>query len=186
MNRFLLIMVGLVLAFVLITNCTNAQSITARLDKSKMKNGKATKIKSTFSIYYHVSIEINAKPKKIWSILTDGSKYTTWNSTYIKFDGNIKQGEEVTIKVKIAPDRQFTLEVSELIPEKKMVWQDGTPGIAKGVRTYTLTKSDGNSTKFTMQEIFQGAMLPMFASSLPDMTKAFEQFALDLKTQSEK
>ena len=55
-----------------------------------------------------------------------------------------------------------------------------------GVRTYTLTPKDDDSTDFFMSEVFSGVILPMIAGSLPDFGPTFEQYAADLKLEAEK
>jgi len=68
-----------------------------------------------------------------------------------------------------------------------MTWTGGMPfGLFTGVRTYTLdSKSEGN-VDFTMHEVFSGPMLGLIGKSIPDMSAAFEQFCVGLKTRSEK
>jgi hypothetical protein len=149
------------------------------------EDGKASRIKKVFSVQYSVAINIKASPNKIWAILTNAREFPSWNSTIDSIKGNIAPGEKLTIYVKISPGRAFSPRVSEFLPEKKMVWSDGTTGIFKGVRTYTLTPKDDGSTEFAMSEIFSGAMFPMIAGSLPDFRSTFEQYASDLKRKAE-
>lgn len=132
-----------------------------------------------------ISTEINATPEKIWRILTDGSNYTNWNSTIISLEGKIAAGEKIKLKSTLDPKRTFKLKVSTLHPNTKMVWEDGMAPMFKGVRTYTLSKVNTDTTLFTMTEVFSGIMLPLIAGSLPDFGPSFEQFAADLKKTTE-
>jgi hypothetical protein len=67
-----------------------------------------------------------------------------------------------------------------------MEWTGGLPlGLFKGVRTFTLTPNPDSSTNFTVEEVFSGPLLPLFARSLPDMTQPFADFVAGLKARAE-
>lgn len=149
------------------------------------QDGVATTTKKTFSRETTVSRFINTKPQQVWAVLTDGSRWTSWNSTITYFEGHIKKGEKVKLKSTLDAKRTFKLKVSEMTPNERLVWKDGAAPFFKGVRKYTLTES-GNGTIFTMTEKIGGLMFPMAAASIPDFKESFEQFASDLKKESEK
>jgi hypothetical protein len=135
---------------------------------------------STFSLRYHVQRTIPAAAEVIWAKLTDAAGFASWNSTVTSVEGRIAVGEKLTIRVPIAPGRTFSPKVVELVPNERMVWQDGFAPMFQGTRTFTLTRR-GSSTDFEMVEEFRGLMLPMIRSSLPDFRPAFDQYALDLE-----
>lgn len=143
-------------------------------------NGKAKTIKTTFSRETGVSIYINADKSIIWTLLTNASDFPRWNSTIISLEGEIKTGESVKLKSVLDPKRIFKIKVREMITEKKMIWGDG-----KGTRLFTLEESKDGSIQFTMTEKMSGLMFPVYAKYIPPFDKNFEQFANDLKTQSE-
>jgi hypothetical protein len=149
------------------------------------KNGKAIKTKSTFRMECTVGIKIKAVPAKIWKLLTDAPDFPRWNSTVESIEGKIAEDEKIKLKATIDPKRTFKLTVSEFEPNKKMIWQDGTPPMFKGVRTFTLDDNHDGTTDFTMTEVFSGLMLPMISGSLPDFVPVFEQYASDLKSEAE-
>ncbi len=131
-----------------------------------------------------VSININTSPEKIWEILTNGPRYTSWNSTVISLEGNIKKGEKIKLTSTSDPKRVFKLNVVEFDSPTKMVWSDGN-FMFKGVRTFSLDKKSDGSTDFKMTEVFSGLMLPLIAKSLPDFKPYFQKFAEDLKVVAE-
>jgi uncharacterized protein YndB with AHSA1/START domain len=149
------------------------------------RSGSATKTKSTFRLEYTVGITINATPEKIWALLTNAKQFPSWNSTVVSIDGDIALGQQIQVKVPIAPKRVFKLRVSEFEPNRRMVWHDGSAPMFQGVRTYTLTPQADGSTHFNMSEVFSGLMLPMIAGSLPDFGPSFERYAADLKRAAE-
>ena len=142
--------------------------------------GKATTIKKTFSRATSISQEINASPEVIWSLLTNAADFARWNSTIVSIDGNIKTGEYINLVAQIAPSRTFKIKIKEMIPNEKMVWGD-----MMGTRTFSLDKKAEGKTLFTMHEKIGGPFFTFFASKIPSFDAAFEQYAADLKKESE-
>src|SRR5204863_8044140 len=110
-----------------------------RSNMATQANGKASTTKSTFRMEVSVSININAKPDKIWALLTNSKDFPRWNSTVESIEGKIGLGETVNLKARISPDRTFKLKVSKFAPNEMMVWQDGMAPMFTGVRKYMLT-----------------------------------------------
>ncbi len=142
-------------------------------------NGKAVTIKKMFSRETAVSIDIHADPSIIWALLTNGSDYPRWNSTVISLEGNIADGEKIRLKSTLDPKRVFKLSVKEFKPESIMVW-----GGSMGKRMYQL-KNTAGITNFSMNEKIGGPMFPLFSGMIPAFDTSFEQFARDLKKESE-
>jgi uncharacterized protein YndB with AHSA1/START domain len=144
------------------------------------QNGKAITIKKTFSRETSVTINIQADPVIVWTLLTNAADFPRWNSTVISIEGDIKNGEKIKLKSTLDPKRTFKLKVKEFEPESKLAWGDG-----KGTRVYTISKKDNGSVTFMMTEKIGGLMFPMYAKYIPPFDKAFEQFAADLKKEAE-
>ena len=149
-------------------------------------DGRAVCKRETFRMECGVSINIRAKPERVWSLLTDAAAFPRWNSTVTSIEGNIALGQKLKVRVPLAPKRVFKLKVSVFEPGARMVWQDGAAPMFRGVRTFTLSPRDNGSIDFAMVEVFSGLMLPMIAGSLPDFAPAFERYAADLKSAAEK
>lgn len=147
-------------------------------------NGRANKTKSTFRLEYSAGINIQAKPERVWALMTNAGDFPRWNSTVKSIEGKIALGQTIKLVAAIAPARTFSLSIIEFVPEKKMVWSDGN-AMFKGVRTYLLNAKGDGSTDFTMAEVYTGLMLPMIAGSLPDFGSTFEQYLADLKRAAE-
>ena len=134
---------------------------------------------------FHTSVEIQAAPEMIWSILTDAPGWTSWNTTIDKLEGRIALGEKVKLFVKLNPGRAFPVTVSTFDAPRTMVWTGGMPlGLFKGERTYALTPKS-NGAEFSMTEVFSGPMSPLIEKSIPDMQPAFDEFAACLKRRAE-
>jgi hypothetical protein len=149
-------------------------------------SGKAQKTKTAFRMECAVGINVRAKPATLWTLLTDAAQFPKWNSTVTGIEGEIALGQKLALRVAAAPGRVFKPRVTELEPEKRMVWSDGAAPMFKGVRTFTLTPRGDGTTDFEMVEVFSGVMLPMIKGSLPDFGPPFEQYAGDLKREAER
>lgn len=140
---------------------------------------KAITTEKTFSRETTVSINIDADPSIVWTLLTNASDLPRWNSTILSLEGEIKQGEKIKLISTLDEKRTFKLKIKEFEPEKRLVWGDG-----KGNRVYTITKN-GNGVTFTMTEKIGGMMFPMYAKYIPPFDESFERFASDLKKEAE-
>ena len=148
---------------------------------------KAAKTRSAFRMQCTVSADIQAPPDKVWRILTKADDMVRWNSTLTSIEGDMELGGVVRMQVPEAPGRTFKVKVTRLVPNTEMVWRQGNPVMFLGVRTYSLEpNSDGTATRFQMTEVFSGLLLPAFAGRLPDFGPIFEQYAADVKAESER
>lgn len=134
---------------------------------------------------FAVSTLIHAKPELIWSLLTDGSAWTSWNPTIEKLEGSITPGSTLKVFTKLSPGQAFPVKVAEFDVPRRMVWTGGMPlGLFKGVRTYTLSPTP-EGIEFTMTEVFSGLMAPLITKSIPDLQPSFQEFAAALKQKAE-
>jgi hypothetical protein len=145
------------------------------------QTGKATTVKTTFHRETSVSIEIKADEAIVWALLTKAVDYPRWNSTVVSIDGSIALGEKIKLKSTLDTNRTFKLKIKEFEVNSKLVWGDG-----QGNRIYTITNNGNGKVIFTMDEKIGGALFPMYAKMIPPFDQSFEQFASDLKKESEK
>jgi hypothetical protein len=136
--------------------------------------------------FFSASTNIKASRETIWKLLTDAPNFPSWNPTVIRVEGKIAPGETITIYSKLNPNRAFPVKVAEFVPNERMTWVGGMPlGLFKGVRTYTLTPKADQSIDFSMREEFSGLLLPIFGSTIPDMSQSFKDFVQGLKIGAE-
>jgi hypothetical protein len=148
-------------------------------------DAKATKTGGAFRMDCAVATTIHASPERIWALLTDAAAFPRWNSTVTSLEGEIAEGQTLTLKVPTAPTRVFKPKVSRVEPGRSMIWSDGMAPLFKGVRTFTLTPNGDGTTVFSMKEEYSGLMLPMIRGSFPDFGPVFETYAGDLKRAAE-
>ena len=134
---------------------------------------------------YRASASIAAPPEKVWDVLTDVAKWPEWDPFCDKIEGELALGNKIKAFSKLSPGRAFPVKVTDLSAPTRMEWSGGMPlGLFKGVRTFEL-EATPTGTSFTMHEKFSGPMLALIGRSIPDMSEAFEKFALGLKHRSE-
>jgi uncharacterized protein YndB with AHSA1/START domain len=148
-------------------------------------NGQAQKTKTAFRLVYSAGIHINAKPERVWALMTNAGDFPRWNSTVKSIEGTIASDQTIKLVAAISPKRVFNLQIIEFVPKEKMVWSDGNV-LFKGVGTYTFSSKPDMTTDFTMTEVYTGLMMPMIAGSLPDFAPVFEQYLADLKREAER
>ncbi len=146
---------------------------------------KAKKTGGIFRMHCTISTIIQARPARIWALLTDAAGFPRWNSTVTSIEGDIAEGQTLKLKVPTAGQRVFKPKVSIVEPERSMIWSDGMAPMFKGVRTFSLVPIGDDSTEFSMKEEFSGLMLPLIKGSLPDFAPVFEAYAEDLKCAAE-
>lgn len=135
---------------------------------------------------FSTSININATPDQVWSVLIDGSKYVEWDPNMISLDGDIRLGGKLKIVTKLDPKRVFKPKVTLYEANNRMVWSSGMPfGLFKGERTFSLEPTAENQVLFSLTEEFSGLMEQMISKSIPDLQPSFEAFASGLKARVE-
>jgi hypothetical protein len=136
--------------------------------------------------YYECDAHIKATPATIWSVLLDGASYPKWDSGVVRVEGDIAEGKRIKVRSAVSPSRAFPVKVHLSADGSSMTWTGGMPlGLFRGVRTFTLHASDGDSTSFRMREEYSGPLLGLIWKSMPDLGPSFEQFARGLKQRCE-
>jgi uncharacterized protein YndB with AHSA1/START domain len=155
------------------------------MDQNQTAEPRFSQVSGAFALSCTIQISITAKPETIWRLLTDAGAFPRWNSTVTAIEGQIREGERLKIH---APGtaRVFTPRVSGVVPDQRMVWSDGVPGIFRGVRTFTLARRDNTSTDFLMTERFSGLVFALTKRMLPDFRPIFLTYAVDLKREAER
>lgn len=151
-----------------------------------MTTARTTQTSRAFRLECATEITVHAPPARIWWLLTNAADFPRWNSTVTRITGPIEQGTRLAVEVVAAPGRTFKPTVTQLEPERTMVWSDGFAPMFKGVRTFTLTPHRDGSTGFAMVEVLSGLMLPMIRRALPDFAPIFDAYAQDLKREAER
>jgi len=131
---------------------------------------------------FAATASIHGVPEKIWGILTESARYSTWNPTVTKVKGRIALGERLVMHVAMPTVRAFPVTVSQLDTARRMTWKGGLPlRLFTGVRTFTLTPRVDGTVDFAMREEFSGLLAPLIGRTISDLQPAFNEFAAALK-----
>ena len=105
---------------------------------------------------------IPAKPEQVWSILTDGERYSEWNPFIINMQGSIEKGSQLknTMKPFTGEQRIFKPTILEAKPNEELRWigRVGLPGVFDGEH-YFLLETEAGGTRFIHGEKFSGFAL---------------------------
>lgn len=148
-------------------------------------DGKATTTRTAFRLAIAATRSIEAPITTVWSLLTDLRAQSRWNSTLTSIEGKIALGERVSFTVPEAPGQTFSPRVVVFDEPNSMVWRLNRWPLLVGDRTYRLTPGPHGSTEVTIDEVFQGLLLPLIAKSMPDFGAMFERTTADLKAAAE-
>ena len=146
---------------------------------------RAESTRTTFRMSTQVTADIAAPRAAVWALLTDAAKQAAWNSTLSRISGTIAEGGKVELEAVASPGRTFKLKISDVVANERMTWSDGFAPMFRGVRTFQLSELPDGGTRFAMEEVFSGLMLPMIAPSLPAFAPIFETYAADLQRAAE-
>lgn len=135
------------------------------------KNGK---------LIYQLEAAFRASTKDVWAKISDVDEIRRWDSSMLEISGEIRNGGKVTLRNANSPKQKFKLKISGVIPHRQMIWSSGLLPLFKGVRTYSLREEKGH-TVLLVEEVFEGWLLGMMKSKLPDCETLFGTYAADLR-----
>jgi hypothetical protein len=130
------------------------------------------------------SIEIEALPEVVWSVLTGIADWPQWNPDVksMSFDGRLEPGS--TFRWKAGPGTIVST-LEEVDPPRYVRWRGKTMSIA-ALHEYRLTPRDGG-THVETEETFSGLLVRLMRGSLQKtLDTSLEQGLQHLKAESER
>jgi len=135
------------------------------------------------------SVEIDAPPEQVWSVLVDFNSWESWNDFIPTVEGNLQVGERLRIKV-VPPGLKpmtFNPEVYVIKPAEAIVWGGSFLRIIyRGDHTFLLEPIPGGKTRFRQIERFMGPMVLFMGGMIKKTEVGYHQMNLALKEQVEK
>jgi hypothetical protein len=136
------------------------------------------------------TIEIEASPSEVWTVLTDLERFGEWNPYLVEVEGRAELGARLRVRFEPPGGRAATLRphVTEIRTDEVLEWWGhvGLRGILDGRHRFELRATPAGTT-FVQHETFTGLLLPFFAKGLADSTPAgFELMNQALKERAEK
>lgn len=137
----------------------------------------------------HTSIDIEAPPEAVWSVLTDLGAYSDWNPFVVSSAGDVEVGERLVNRLQPPGGKAMTFKptVTEVEPERVFEWlgHAGVPGVFDGRHRFELAPTP-TGTRLDHSEYFSGALVRFMKRSLDTTTLAgFEAMNDALKERAE-
>ena len=109
------------------------------------------------------TVDLDATPDRVWAVLTDTAKYSTWNPFITKLGGTLAVGQKLDIRI-VPPGGKpmsFRPTVTDLQPAHRLAWLGhlGFPGLFDGAHTFTLTPIANGRTQLVQTENFSGVLV---------------------------
>ncbi len=134
-------------------------------------------------------IIINAKPEKVWTVLTDFEKYPSWNPFIQQIYGDKKVGSNLTTVLQQPGGKKMTFKpvVLEYLENKEFRWKGKlfVKGLFDGEHFFILSKYEDSKTKLIHGENFNGILVGVFGKMLDKTKQGFELMNKALKNECE-
>jgi hypothetical protein len=135
------------------------------------------------------SVDIDATPEAVWSVLADFSAYPEWNPFIRSISGTLAKGEQLDVSIGASGKKpmSFTPVVTAVIPGEEFAWLGhlGMKGIFDGHHHFQLSVS-GTGTRLDHFEEFSGVLSPVVLASIGrTTTRGFEEMNQALKDRTE-
>ena len=111
-------------------------------------------------------IPIQAKPEKVWAILTDFGNYPQWNPFIPSIKGEVKPGNRIEIRIEPPNGKgmTFTPTVLAKVENKELRWLGKLffSGLFDGEHKFELVDNGNGTVKFIQSEKFTGVFVGLF------------------------
>jgi hypothetical protein len=115
------------------------------------------------------SIEIEATPERVWSVLTDLDAYDEWNPFIVSSSGTVAVGATLTNTMRDATgETTFTPTVLTATPGKELRWLGklGPGAVFDGEHAFLIEPAGPGRVRLTQTERFAGVLVPFFRNQL--------------------
>lgn len=140
----------------------------------------------------HIETEIliNAKPEKVWTVLTDFEKHPTWNPFIKSIEGEKSVGKQLKVSIQSPNGGGMTFKPVVLTYDvnKEFRWKGKLviSGIFDGEHYFRLIDMGEGTTKFVHGEKFSGILVPLMGGALNKTKAGFQLMNEALKRECEK
>jgi hypothetical protein len=135
------------------------------------------------------SIDINASPSRVWQVLTDFEKHSSWNPFIKKISGRPAKDEKLEVHM---PDPQggtmvFTPTILVADKDRELRWLGKSEGdVFNGEHSFLIEPIGNDQVHFTQSKKFTGSMVVSLEGWLDTTVKQnFEAMNRALKQRAE-
>lgn len=127
------------------------------------------------------TVEIDAAPHEVWSVLVDFPSHARWNPFFARIEGEPVVGSTLTIKARKDDGTEgmgFAPTVIEAKPARLLRWKGKLviKGIFDGEHIFELIELGGGRTRLEHSENFSGILIPLMGKVLADTEAGFNNF----------
>jgi len=134
-------------------------------------------------------IEIDARPERVWSIVTDFAAYPEWNPFIRRISGELREGARLEVRIEPPGARATTFKptVRAVEANRELRWLGRlvVPGIFDGEHSLRIEPVDDGRTRFVQSERFTGILVGFVKGTLAKTEAGFEQMNTALKARVE-
>jgi hypothetical protein len=135
------------------------------------------------------SIEIDAPPERVWSVLTDFDSFPDWNPFIRSARGEVEPGAKLEIWLEPPGGRAMTFKPTVLVaePGRELRWLGRLllPGLFDGEHIFRIEPIEGGRSRFVQAERFRGLLVPLFGRTLEQTRRGFEAMNEALRRRAE-
>jgi hypothetical protein len=137
------------------------------------------------------SIDINASPEEIWSVLTDFANFHSWNPFMRWIKGDLRKGAKLEVRIQPTGARGTTFKptVLNVDPPRELRWIGHLwiKGLFDGEHILRIEPIGNDKARFYQKEIFNGLFVRLLAKGLDkDTLRGFNEMNEALKEKVEK
>jgi len=135
-------------------------------------------------------IEIDASAERVWTVLTDFSKFQQWNPFILTVNGTPTVGTRLKIHIRTSHGkiRIYSPTITKVDLNHELCWSGKSliPGVFDGQRIFTIEILGTNRVQFVHKEIFSGFMVWFTTHRMEkDIRQSFEKMNYALKKRVE-
>ncbi len=135
------------------------------------------------------SVEIEAGPQRVWSVLADLEKYPEWNPFIPRIEGHLTEGSRLEVTIRPPGGRAMTFRPTVLAVEEdrgiRWLGTLGVRGLFDGEHSLSIEPAGPDRVRFVQRERFSGILVPLFRKALDQTLAGFEQMNSALKARAE-
>jgi len=134
-------------------------------------------------------VEIDARPERIWAVVTDFGAYEEWNPFIRRISGELREGARLEVRIEPPGARATTFKptVRSVEANRELRWLGRLllPGVIDGEHSLRIEPLDGGRSRFVQSERFSGLLVGLVKRTLAKTDVGFEQMNTALKARAE-
>jgi hypothetical protein len=133
-------------------------------------------------------VDIDAKPERVWEVLTAFARYPEWNPFIREASGTARVGETLTLRMFPEHGRPMSFKPRVLVADEgaelRWIGRLLVPGIFDGEHRFVLSPL-GGGTRVVQSEKFSGLLVPLFGKTVDGTVEDFRRLNSALKDTAE-